>query len=97
MPISFYCIGSVVGPHPFPMMIRDFQSITGIEARQQMLDEIGKLPDNVIACIGGGSNAIGIFSGFIADDLCFRKSITRIKKVPRSLSILSMRLGHVKS
>lgn len=62
---SIYCIGSVVGPHPFPMMVRDFQSIIGIESREQFLEHEPNLPDNVVACVGGGSNAMGIFSGFI--------------------------------
>ncbi len=65
---SLYCIGSVVGPHPFPTIVRDYQSVIGFEARGQMLDETGKLPDCVVACVGGGSNAIGIFSGFLKDD-----------------------------
>lgn len=65
---SLYCIGSVVGPHPFPTIVRDYQSVIGVEARKQMLSETGKLPDNVVACVGGGSNAIGIFSGFLKDD-----------------------------
>ncbi|MFX4277914.1 tryptophan synthase subunit beta [Aliarcobacter butzleri] len=64
---SIYCIGSVVGPHPFPMMVRDFQSVIGFEAREQFLEHQGKLPDAVAACVGGGSNAMGIFSGFIDD------------------------------
>ena len=64
---SLYCIGSVVGPHPFPSMVRDYQMIIGKEAKEQMLAETGKLPDAVVACVGGGSNAIGIFSGFIND------------------------------
>ena len=64
---SFYCIGSVVGPHPFPTMVRDYQSIIGIEAKEQMIAETGSLPDAVVACVGGGSNAIGIFSAFIED------------------------------
>ena len=64
---QLYAIGSVVGPHPFPMMVRDFQSIIGNEARAQMLSETGKLPDNVVACVGGGSNAMGIFSAFLED------------------------------
>ena len=64
---QLYAIGSVVGPHPFPMMVRDFQSIVGNEARQQFLEMTGELPKNVVACVGGGSNAIGIFSGFLAD------------------------------
>lgn len=64
---SIYCIGSVVGPHPFPMMVRDFQNVVGIESREQFLDMTGSLPDVVCACVGGGSNAMGIFSGFIND------------------------------
>ncbi len=62
-----YCIGSVLGPHPFPMMVRDFQSVIGVEAREQFLDLTGELPDAVVACVGGGSNAMGIFSGFLND------------------------------
>ena len=64
---SIYCIGSVVGPHPFPMMVRDFQHVVGVEAREQFLEMTGELPDAVAACVGGGSNAMGIFSGFIQD------------------------------
>ncbi len=64
---QFYAIGSVVGPHPFPMMVRDFQSIVGREAREQFLGNRGSLPDFVVAAIGGGSNAMGIFSGFLDD------------------------------
>ena len=64
---SMYCIGSVVGPHPFPMMVRDFQSIVGIEAREQFLDMTGELPDTIVACVGGGSNAAGFFAGFLND------------------------------
>ncbi len=64
---THYCIGSVGGPHPFPMMVRDFQRIIGVEAREQVLAQTGRLPDAVIACVGGGSNAIGIFSAFIPD------------------------------
>lgn len=64
---SIYCIGSVVGPHPFPMMVRDFQSVIGFEAKEQFEELEGKLPDNVVACVGGGSNAMGIFSAFIDD------------------------------
>ena len=63
----FYAIGSVVGPHPFPMMVRDFQSIIGIEAREQFLEQTGKLPDHIMACVGGGSNAIGLFTAFLND------------------------------
>jgi tryptophan synthase beta chain len=64
---THYCIGSVGGPHPFPMMVRDFQRIIGVEAREQVLAAAGRLPDAVIACVGGGSNAIGIFHEFIPD------------------------------
>jgi tryptophan synthase beta subunit len=64
---SIYCIGSVVGPHPFPMLVRDFQSVVGKEAREQFLEMTGNLPDLVTACVGGGSNAMGIFSGFLND------------------------------
>jgi len=64
---THYCIGSVGGPHPFPMMVRDFQRIIGVEARQQVLELAGRLPDAVIACVGGGSNALGIFHAFLPD------------------------------
>jgi tryptophan synthase beta chain len=64
---THYCIGSVGGPHPFPMMVRDFQRVIGLEAREQVLAATGRLPDAVIACVGGGSNAIGIFHAFIPD------------------------------
>lgn len=64
---AIYCIGSVVGPHPFPMMVRDFQSVVGIEARSQFLEMTGELPDAVVACVGGGSNAMGMFAGFLND------------------------------
>lgn len=62
-----YCIGSVLGPHPFPLMVRDFQSVVGIEAREQFIEMTGHLPDAVVACVGGGSNAMGLFSGFLND------------------------------
>jgi tryptophan synthase beta chain len=64
----FYAIGSVVGPHPFPKMVRDFQSIVGFEARAQFLEKQGKLPDIITACVGGGSNAIGLFTAFLQDE-----------------------------
>lgn len=64
---AIYCIGSVVGPHPFPMMVRDFQSVVGIEAREQFTNMTGELPDAIVACVGGGSNSAGFFSGFLAD------------------------------
>ncbi len=64
---TFYIIGTVAGPHPYPMIVRDFNAIVGREARQQMLDEYGKLPDALVACVGGGSNAIGLFHAFLND------------------------------
>ncbi|MGI6213777.1 MAG: tryptophan synthase subunit beta [Christensenellales bacterium] len=64
---AIYCIGSVVGPHPFPLMVRDFQMVVGVEAREQFLDMTGNLPDAILACVGGGSNAAGFFSSFLAD------------------------------
>ena len=64
---THYCIGSVMGPHPFPVMVRDFQRVIGVEARGQVLELTGRLPDAVIACVGGGSNAIGAFYAFIPD------------------------------
>ena len=64
----FYAIGSVVGPHPFPKMVRDFQSIVGKEARAQFLERENKLPDIAMACVGGGSNAMGLFTGFLPDE-----------------------------
>ena len=64
---TFYCIGSVMGPHPYPTMVRDFQKIIGEEAKQQILAAEGRLPDCVVACVGGGSNAMGIFYDFIPD------------------------------
>jgi tryptophan synthase beta chain len=66
---THYLLGTVAGPHPFPTMVRDFHSVIGIEARQQMLDQFGSLPDAVVACVGGGSNAIGIFHAFLDDDV----------------------------
>jgi tryptophan synthase beta chain len=65
---THYLLGSALGPHPYPTIVREFQSVIGIEAREQMLRDVGRLPDTVIACVGGGSNAIGVFSGFIDDD-----------------------------
>jgi tryptophan synthase beta chain len=64
---THYIFGSVVGPHPYPSIVRDFQSVIGSEARQQMLDRTGRLPDYVVACVGGGSNAIGMFRAFVDD------------------------------
>jgi tryptophan synthase beta chain len=65
---THYIIGSVVGPHPFPMMVRDFQSVIGKEAKEQILEKEGKLPKAVVACVGGGSNAMGIFYPFVEDE-----------------------------
>ena len=65
---THYIIGSVVGPHPYPMLVRDFQSVIGTESRAQILERTGALPDMAVACVGGGSNAIGLFSGFIDDE-----------------------------
>ena len=65
---ALFAIGSVVGPHPFPMMVRDFQHVVGIESREQFLEMTGRLPDMVAACVGGGSNAMGMFAGFIDDE-----------------------------
>src|ERR1700761_1049012 len=64
---TFYIIGTVAGPHPYPMMVRDFNAVVGREARGQMLDEYGRLPDALVACVGGGSNAIGLFHAFLND------------------------------
>ncbi len=65
---ALFGIGSVVGPHPFPMMVRDFQKVVGMEAREQFMEMTGELPDMVAACVGGGSNAMGLFAGFIDDE-----------------------------
>ena len=64
---AIYCIGSVLGPHPFPMMVRDFQHVVGEEAREQFVEMTGHLPDAIVACVGGGSNAAGFFCGFLND------------------------------
>jgi len=64
---TYYCIGSVMGPHPYPTIVRDFQRVIGVEAREQMLATCGRLPDAIVACIGGGSNAMGIFHPFLGD------------------------------
>src|SRR5687768_5554226 len=64
---TYYLLGSALGPHPYPLMVREFQSVIGREARRQMLEQVGRLPDLVVACVGGGSNAIGIFDAFIDD------------------------------
>ena len=64
---TYYLLGSALGPHPYPLMVREFQSVIGREARQQILEQAGRLPDIVVACVGGGSNAMGIFDGFVDD------------------------------
>jgi tryptophan synthase beta chain len=64
---TFYCIGTAAGPHPYPMMVRDFQCVIGVETKQQMMEAEGRLPDSLIAAIGGGSNAIGLFHPFLDD------------------------------
>jgi tryptophan synthase beta chain len=64
---TYYCIGSVMGPHPYPTLVRDFQRVIGVEARRQILEREGRLPDAIVACVGGGSNAIGIFHPFLED------------------------------
>jgi len=64
---TYYLLGSVLGPHPYPLMVREFQSVIGHEARTQCLDQFGRLPDAIVACVGGGSNAMGIFDAFIED------------------------------
>jgi tryptophan synthase beta chain len=65
---TYYMIGTAAGPHPYPAMVRDFQAVIGVETRAQMLQMEGRLPDAVVACIGGGSNAIGVFHPFLADE-----------------------------
>ena len=65
---THYCLGSVMGPHPFPWMVREFQSVIGIEAKQQMLEVAGRQPDAVLACVGGGSNAMGLFYPYIPEE-----------------------------
>src|SRR5688572_13961279 len=64
---TFYCIGTVAGPHPYPAMVRDFQCVIGREVREQMMEAEGRLPDSLVACIGGGSNAMGLFHPFLDD------------------------------
>jgi tryptophan synthase beta chain len=64
---TYYLLGSVLGPHPYPLMVREFQSVIGREAREQFLEQVGRLPDAVVACVGGGSNAMGMFDAFITD------------------------------
>lgn len=82
---QLYAIGSVVGPHPFPQMVRDFQSIVGNEAKAQCLELLGKLPHHIVACVGGGSNAMGIFSAFLEEK---EVSLYGVEPAGRSLDIL---------
>ncbi|WP_024850304.1 tryptophan synthase subunit beta [Hydrogenovibrio kuenenii] len=72
---ALFAIGSVVGPHPFPLMVRNFQSVVGFEAREQYLEMTGELPDHVGACVGGGSNAMGLFAGFMDDDKVIKNGV----------------------
>ncbi len=65
---TYYCIGSVMGPHPYPVLVRNFQRVIGLETREQVLAVEGRLPDAIVACVGGGSNAMGIFHPFLADE-----------------------------
>ena len=65
---TYYLLGSVLGPHPYPLMVREFQSVIGREAREQIVNQAGRLPDAVVACVGGGSNALGCFDGFVDED-----------------------------
>jgi hypothetical protein len=86
---THYLLGSALGPHPYPGIVRDFQAVIGQEARQQILDQAGKLPDACIACVGGGSNAIGLFSAFLDDpqcraDRCGGRGRRPGKRAPRS-------------
>src|SRR5438067_11281187 len=68
-PNTHYLLGTAAGPHPFPLMVREFQRVIGREARAQILEQLGRLPDAVVACVGGGSNAIGLFDDFLGDDV----------------------------
>lgn len=72
---ALFAIGSLVGPHPFPLMVRDFQSVVGFEAREQYLEMTGELPDHVGACVGGGSNAMGLFTGFMDDEQVVKNGV----------------------
>jgi tryptophan synthase beta chain len=82
---QLYAIGSVVGPHPFPMMVRDFQQVIGDEAREQFQELTGKLPDNLVACVGGGSNAMGLFTAFLNDQSV---SIYGVEPAGRGVDVL---------
>lgn len=88
---SIYCIGSVVGPHPFPLMVRDFQMCVGVEAREQFLEMTGILPDVVCACVGGGSNSAGMFSGFLNDpvEICGVEPLGKGKELGQHAASMS--------
>ena len=94
---TYYLLGSVVGPHPYPTMVRDFQSIIGKETKQQILEKCGRLSDYVIACVGGGSNAIGIFHPFVDDkDVKFigvEAAGRGIKTLQHAASLVAGRVG----
>lgn len=81
---SLYAIGSVVGPHPFPKIVRDFQHIVGVEAREQFIELSGDMPDIIVACVGGGSNAMGIFSAFIEDEFVELVGVEPLGKAERA-------------
>ena len=80
---TYYCFGTAAGPHPFPTMVRDFQRIIGLETRVQIQDHVGRLPDAVVACVGGGSNAIGIFHAFLDDPGVRRSGMRRLATVSK--------------
>ena len=88
---TYYIIGTVAGPHPYPEMVRDFQSIIGREVREQMLEREGRLPDTLVACIGGGSNAMGLFHPFLDDesveDLRRRSGRSRSRRAERACRV----------
>ncbi len=86
---TYYLLGSALGAHPYPMMVRDFHKVIGEEARRQILEAEGRLPDAVFACVGGGSNAIGIFHAFLPDDA--RAADRRRSRRPRRRSSASTR------
>jgi tryptophan synthase beta chain len=86
-PHTHYIIGSVVGPHPFPVMVRDFQSVIGVECKSQCFEQIGRLPDMVVACVGGGSNAAGIFYPFTSDAACAMVTLVGVEAGGRGPAI----------
>lgn len=92
---TFYLIGSVVGPHPYPQMVRDFQRVIGDESRQQFVELVGKLPDEIIACVGGGSNAMGMFYPFIEDDVTLVGVEAAGKGVDTSLHAATLTKGTI--